>query len=344
MKTDIGSILKFMVRAGAMWLLPMSILIGLYVILDPMLVLRWHEDMMPEGFLPNKGNVTVKNFEHYNPEKHYDSFLVGSSITINLWIEEWKKYLPEDAVPYHFDTSRMTIEDTADVLDYIVENSDVKNILVVFPPEIMTWRPFISVPYILPPEIKSSSSSKIDSHYTLYNYWFKLHTLYGVLMTRLFKEEPAGKEFAAFSKDINYYDPIINEEIASEKNKLLDTYSSDFILSDPNWKYGLDGGDIHFIEPQIDDSQKIVYNRIFRTLEENGINYNIIMAPQRNREQINPADDAFLKTLFGDKYINLSYDQIYLSRNPYLWYDFIHYRPNAGRELLERIYNYNADE
>ena len=332
------SIGLFMLKAFLTWLIPMSLLIGVYVVFDPMLTLRWHEDMIPGGFLPNKGNVTVKQFDHYYPEKHYDSFIVGSSITINHWIEDWLEYIPEDSSPFHFDGSTLTIKKTAEFVDYIVENSDVKRILIILPPSVLHWEESDYLPFMIPSELKTTLSEKLNFQWEFFKSFYTWNYLQGYLIHNLFGAKATANSVFKISDDIVWYDPIINEERALIKDAKLEKEREQFIKDNPEWESLADNKEIKIFKPLMNEDLRDDFIKMRDKMDGKGVDYLIVVTPRSNREILGPSDDAELYEIYGKRYINLDYEQIKHSIIPYNWYDATHYRHNVGSELMKRIY------
>ena len=329
-----------MAKTLGMALIPFSLLVAIYVIFDPLLVLRWHEDMIPGGYLPNKGNVTAKQYEHFNPEMHYNSFIIGSSITINHWLDEWTTHLPDNAVPFHFDSSTMNVFQMNMVVDHLLENSDVKNILFVVPTYFFDWYDCASFPYMTAIEIQPSIIDRVKSHIRFFRNFYNQSFLSGALFEIL--EIKSGKDrHFTLERELTYYNPVYNEEVAAKKNIMLDSLNMNFNKENPDWEKSYDKLSNSFSHPKVQSYHTNILRDIVKKLEDNNVNYKFVVAPSRELPMpflMNPADDAKLYEIFGDNYINLGSELNFYIANPNLWYDAIHYRNPVAVEIHKRIY------
>ena len=124
--------LRFVLKASLLWVALSVPFVVLYLVFDPMRVLRWHDDMMPGGVVSNKGNITALQYLHNRDSIRYDSFVVGSSLSINFLIDDWLRFLPDGAAAYHFDSSAMDLEQLELSLKFLAENAGVRNLMIVW--------------------------------------------------------------------------------------------------------------------------------------------------------------------------------------------------------------------
>lgn len=322
-----------------MWGVPTLVLIALYVILDPMKVMRYHDDMMPDGFIPNKGNITVKYFEHYMPEYQYDSFLLGSSLTIHHWVDDWKDYLPVGARPFHFDSSGMTILQMRRALEYLTSHADVKNIFMVIPSFAVTWLDTNDVPWITPAEWEEPLSEKLYIHYQFFKKALDRKFINTYLCKVLIDDEPAGTGDFFWSHDVDYFKPEINEEKSLKTNLRLDKEAELFEKEFPGWEQRTDTIRIATYRPHLKDENIENLKAIAKILHDKQISYKFVVAPVHINEVINPVDDRILSDIFGDNYYNLSHELSYTTLNPSMWYDqALHYRQDVARQIMEVVY------
>lgn len=328
-----------MAKSFCVWMIPTAMMIGLYVAIDPMLMLRWHEDMMPEGFLPNKANVTIKNYDHYNPEMHYDSFIIGSSIGINHWVEDWKKYLPDNAVAYHFDMSMMTLEQIDKSLDYLLEHGDVRNVLLVCDIFLFGRGETNHFPFYTPSEMYDSPIEKLSYQAKMFRIWYSYEFLYNWIMGKAFSALTHGHGHTLWSREKDYLDARTNEARAVAKEESIDAEYARELISNGKIDTSIEVINPFFVEPAIGQENYGYLKSIEKKLEENNINYIVVTPAIRRLRSLNPADEGILMDIFGEKFIYLNFEMSEIASNKYLWFDNIHYRPKIGRKIMERIYN-----
>lgn len=135
------------VLLGLLALLPVLLLIGVYVVKDPFKVLTPYDGNAPSPtdtvqLTVNTGYVSVESFRFFEPERHYDSFIFGSSLSGYYRIQDWIKHLPEGASAFHFNASRETLHGILNKLNYLKKQGvTIKNALIVMEDEMLKRQP-----------------------------------------------------------------------------------------------------------------------------------------------------------------------------------------------------------
>ena len=92
---------------------PILLFIVLYVIADPFNIVNPitkdanGRDSVIVG--NNAGFTSIETYLLYNDQYHYDSFILGSSVSQNFKASYWKPYLESTASILHFDASSETL-------------------------------------------------------------------------------------------------------------------------------------------------------------------------------------------------------------------------------------------
>lgn len=334
------SVIGFILKSAVYWIIPMAVMVIFFITADPLRVLRWHSDFMEGGFLPNKGSVTVKQFNHQKMDKKYDSFIIGSSITINHWIDDWKEHLPAGANPYHFDFSEMSPENVARSLEYLSKQTEIKNVLYLLEPYVLERNDegFI-LPYSTPPDIHPNLFYRIYLTYRFFNSFYRQSVLSALISGYFFHTNPEGVFHIFWHKSIEYYNGNINEERALKEDSRLDSLYDISLSNNYGWENNHAEISGKFEPIRMNDDFKSYFDRIADVLNNYNINYYVVMAPSRLNRMITPSDEAYFYELFGDRFINLYFERETLSNNDYLWYTWDHYRPRIAKEIMNRIYN-----
>lgn len=329
---------RFILKTIICWLLPTAVLAAIYLAADPMLVLRWHEDMIPDGFIPNKGNVTVKQFEHNVADKKYDSFIIGTSVTIYYSVADWKKYLPDGASPYHFDSSAMSGGQMLKSVKYLSERATMKNVLFVS--EVTTLADDHEggeYVFATPPELEDNLLKGLATHFDFFCHWYSRGNLNGFVADRLLGTKAVGVNRYPADHRLAYVSDI-NEETMPRVDAMLDSLSKAFEKEHPGWPQSLSDSTYTVMPPVIGSRLAGNYREIARILEEKGTDYRFVLAPDRYRRRLNPADSALLTDIFGPHFVDVSRELEWLTCNPYLFYDNVHHRPEMAEIVLERVY------
>ncbi len=78
-------------------------------LLDPFKMHGFYDNYIYPSPTANKGMVSLRNFTRYDPVRHFDSFITGSSVSCNYLVEDWQRHIGTQSRPFHFDSSGQTI-------------------------------------------------------------------------------------------------------------------------------------------------------------------------------------------------------------------------------------------
>ena len=88
--------------------LPVTLLLCVYVILDPFKVLYAYPSYYTSGvpcYIPcNRDFVSTETFRRYYPTNRYDSFIFGNSRSIFYEVKDWQQHI-QSIHCFHFDAS-----------------------------------------------------------------------------------------------------------------------------------------------------------------------------------------------------------------------------------------------
>ena len=332
--------LRFVLKASLLWVALSVPFVVLYLVFDPMRVLRWHDDMMPGGVVSNKGNITALQYLHNRDSIRYDSFVVGSSLSINFLIDDWLRFLPDGAAAYHFDSSAMDLEQLELSLKFLAENAGVRNLMIVWDtkwdvgPSVFP-APRRALPFVTAPVIAPDGFQAAVSHWSLFSGWYSRAYLNG-WVCELVGARPKGHTIYPKYQGI-HYDPITNEETAPAKNDSLAALSDSFMLAHPR----LAGLKVPCLPmaPALTPSAKQTLARIAGVLGRMGADYRFVVVPNRKSMIPAAADDAFLRDLFGERYVLCQPALGYLTLNPYHYFDDYHFRPEMACKIMEYVHS-----
>ena len=86
--------------------------------------------------------VSTEAFRFFEPSRHFDSFIFGSSLSGYYRIKDWATHLPADASPFHFNASRETLHGILNKLNYLERcGVTVKHALIVMEDEMLKRMP-----------------------------------------------------------------------------------------------------------------------------------------------------------------------------------------------------------
>ena len=189
---------------------PFIFLLTIYFVKDPFIVLREYEDYdHPVLRRQHLGYITWHKFLKYNPEKHYDSFIMGASGSLAFTCDEWNKHIKASPIRMiSFDEGLYNTYARMKALDEI-KGQKIKNVLIVTDPKLLPIaEPQEDVYRVLGPNINGIS-------------WLKFHTM--------FIQSFLVPDF--FLPYLRYlftgYDNKGSEAIINHRKKTLEKYTND---------------------------------------------------------------------------------------------------------------------
>ncbi len=344
MKTN--SPLSFFCRSAVLWVAIFGLMAGIYFAVDPMSLFRWRKDIIPEFYCPNVGVVSVAEFEHFNPEKHFDSFLIGSSLAIYFSLDHWGKYLPDGASPFNFNLSAMDTRELMLSVEYLLRHAELRNVLIVWETQSFDWMDMADVPYRTPPQLEKDLSKSLDTHYRFFSSWYGRPFINGWLVKAKCGFRAKGDvKFPKFMQ-IENFSPERNEASQPVADSLRAALSDSFLLANPR----LADENVKYVystlsSDKIDPRQEACLMRTAAILDSLGTDYYFVLVPSNKNMVLSPHDDNVLRKAFGDRYILTHPDMTYAVRNPYNYYDDgYHMRTVFTDKIVDYVYGVRAPE
>lgn len=334
--------LSFLLNGALLWLAVSAAIAGMFYAIDPMRLFRWHEDSTPGGFCANRGVLTVAEFDHFNPERHYDSFIIGSSLAMYFESDYWQRYLPEGSVACHLDAWSLDTRELLQAVNYLAERAPMRNALIVWELDAFDWHLLDEIPYRTAPRIEDRFPSLLKSYWIFFTHWYSRDFLYGWIDTALLDAEPAGGAKS----------PVVDFRIDHERDGIIyddggrQALADSFRIANPRitdpavrsmMKY--------FREDKIDGYLEGLLRQTAARLKELGTDYYFVMMPKRSREIPSVRDDSLLRDIFGDRYVLTQPHLSYLPRNPYNYRkDRYHLLPAGTRQVVDYVYTRHVPE
>lgn len=334
------SITRFLMRTTVATI-PLLLLVATYMILDPFKIVNPPDPFFesPTSAQPgwNKGWVSVTAYDRGYKSNRYDSFIFGSSLAIAFRVEDWKKYLPENARPFHFESFSEHIYGIMKKMQYIENHGDtIRNALLVFDEGIFTRRPNKQLPYYTPPQLTGWYNYP-EFHYTYLKYFLNRDFLKSYIPFLVTGDAVNYSKEDIFSRQPFTYDKIANEENmdlieAQLKSNPDSFYQAVEIIEYPN--HGLTA-----CAPAINDTIASQLRQIAQILHRHGTDYRIVFGPNRKHEILSPEDTAILNSIFdtGKIYRYAALDTVIDDLHYY--YDNGHYRTMVCTGIIDGAYS-----
>lgn len=326
-------------------LLPVALYVALYVVLDPFgVVHRYNGISIAPGdtleHIPNKRYVAVEGYKFYDSTYHYDSFIFGSSISSNFTAAAWKKHLPANASVYHFSAGAETLTGIRDELKYLIDHgANVRHALLIMEEEMFS-RPkrYQEMPFVphydVSPEISRLHfhlmhfNAMRDPYMLLYHLWPTQSLVDRLLEDGKMAKIPSGR------------DEVINEDSSLGLDSV--------IINNPDKFYGELQWLVHMkpmpnaMPLSIGDEALHTLQEITALLQDNHIEYVVIVPPRFRREAMSPIDHAVLCDVMGEDHVNDFTGDSTLVHDLYTYYDGAHILTYRCDQLIDRSYNRNT--
>lgn len=165
--------MKRFVLLSLLALLPVLLVVAFYIIRDPFHVIKPYNGSISNSadtvqLTVNTGYFSTEAFKYFEPSRHYDSFILGSSLSGYYRIKDWVRHLPDGVSAFHFNASRETLHGIRNKLNYLVANGvAIKHVLIVMEDEMLKRQPIDQdVLFVQHPQTAPNVS------------WWEFHQLY----------------------------------------------------------------------------------------------------------------------------------------------------------------------
>ncbi len=326
-----------------LFLSPILLIVGTYVILDPFKVI-WHYDNYYANLrevIINRGYVSTQVFDNQNDTCHYDSFILGNSTSLAFHIKEWQQHIGTDTRCFHFDAMSGSVEGLLLKVKHIdKQKNQIKNALILIDHRMLERGNYQSHIYMQPPSLTHNQ-----------NFW-KFHWVHFVsfLNTKFFKAyidyrfngklKPYMKDILCPRDDIKYDGKTNEIEYVYREKRIADNiyYEPEFIQKLITGQHP-DSTDV----AHINGEKRKMFTEIANIFKRHHTRVKVVISPFWDQIRLNPTDLKCLQDIFGK-------ENVYNFSGPNKWnadyhnyYDNIHYRPQVATEILNIIYTEGSE-
>lgn len=326
--------------------LPVAVFIGIYIWLDPFRIIHTYEpyfsdaDPMHVGW--NKSFVSTDNFNrHYEKEK-YNSYIFGSSRSINYLASDWRRHLPDNASIYHFDASSETLTGILYKIKYIKSKGlNIENALIILDIELLPREEdhenhlFIQHPDLTP------EHDFLKFHMTFFNVFRQRAFLKALYDLKRYDFQEYMVATGILTLHNPSYDPITNEESYPATDSLIRVASEKYYTPERLSQFPKNTDEIP--TPAYLEAGGKPYDTLNRIKGELGNNcdYYIIVSPTIKLLRLNPSDLESLRKIFGSGRVFDFSGKNKISGDYHSYYDDkSHSRPEICKILIDSIYSH----
>ena len=322
-------------------LLPVALFVALYAVVDPFHVVRHYNgvSVAPGDSLeriPNKRYVAFEGFKHYNPERHFDSFIFGSSISSNFLAEAWKRHLPDSASVYHFTEGAQTLTGIRDELRYLTTHGiPVRHALFIIEEE-MLRRPkrYNEMPFIPHYEV-SPEVNRLQFHLLHFNAFRN----FDIMRFKLWPTPALADKLLEDGK-VTHVPCARVEAMNEDYSTVLDST----IANHPDAYYAqmpwlVDMKPLPNPMPlSINADAEEMLREIAAILQDYHIDYVVIVPPRFRSPELSAIDHAVLCEILGKDHVSDFSGDSTLVHDLHSYYDGIHILTPQCAGLIDRAY------
>lgn len=330
--------MKLLYKKIFLLMIPLIFILSIMLILDPFKIIFEYDDYYGESIVNvNREYVSTKLYQKYNNEYDYNSFIFGNSRSQAYKTVEWKKYLSNNARPFHFDGSGDTIYGIANKMRFIEKNNGkIENALII-----LDYKTMIGTKnrkgylFISPPELTNEPSYKyyyeflkplLDIKFSIGYIDYKLFNTYRFYMKNYFIST---KHFSSETQETGDLWYGHDKSIAYDE----DAY---YIELDKRGTFDL--GEILVMNKAITVEEEKLLKSISDILVKNNTNYKIIVSPLYNKIPLDENRVDILYKYFGKENVYDYSGLNEITENKYNYYESSHYRPKVANFIMKEIY------
>ena len=315
---------------------PFLLLIGLYVAADPFGIVRYHPRLYSDWALqPNRDFVSTELYLR-RPRGAYDSFIFGNSRSLAFLSEDWQRYLPATARPFHFDASGESLFGLWTKVRYIDRRGDtIRNAIFVIDSSVLANVQNDKL-HLFVKDYRISGESAVAFHWIAfraflskgYLWRYADYRIFGIIRSSM-KETFDDRVFTHLpeTNDLQF----TSAEIAIAKDSI--SFYRDSTRFRPHNLAAHDYG------AAIGTPQIAMLRDIRRVLDAHHSDYFFILSPLSDHRRMSPSDVAALRLIFGAQRVHDFTGLNALTRDIGHFYEASHFRPPVARAVLSEIYD-----
>lgn len=330
--------LKDIYNFGIIGFVILAILLAGYLVFDPFYVLKGYDDFSTKSTSGNKDYISTTNFlRNYSTEK-FDSYIFGSSRTIAFQHSEWRKHLPDSSSVFTYDAYSETIYGIYKKVKLIDSlGLKLKNVLIIVEKDETFMTETNSKGYLFIKHPVLSGESYCDFHWEFLKSYLTPKFLFCY-----YSHFILGKYFPFMLGVIEPFKskiiPTSNETKWIELDGMLAESETDYYKKMDYLLPSRDG--VQRTEPlaRITANQLKMLHEIKAIFIKHNTIYKFVISPLYNQVNFNKRDLNILNRIFGnDKVFDFSGIND-LTKPKTNYYEFSHYRPKVGEQIMNRIY------
>ena len=124
--------MRILIKKILIFILPLIVLFASFLMMDPFRIIKDYDTYDDTFVSLNRSFVCYKTYLNNKNTYNFDSFIFGSSLSLSFKLKEWAKYIPQEAIPFHFDGSGEGIYGIYHKLKFLDEcDAPINNSLII---------------------------------------------------------------------------------------------------------------------------------------------------------------------------------------------------------------------
>ncbi len=330
-----GTLKKFILRT-LLAALPVFIMVAFYIVRDPFHVVHPvvnnsdGRDSVIAG--NNAGFVSVETYLAHNNERHYDSFIFGSSMSQNFKARDWQKHIGSNASILHFDASSETLEGMINKMNFLNEHgTTIKNALIVIEEKMLRRHPVENDILYAQHPATAGMDKWFNFHCIFFNALRNTTMLKKTILNTIDKEKEQQK--SELNDEVADRIDIINENFYSIIDSLIEHDPGKFFT--PERLAARQHARLPAqIVPAITQEVEAQLLTIKKILDKNGTCFLILVPPCNYKQTLMEPDLWALKSVFGHDKVHDFSSAIGYVNNELLYYDLMGHLISAKCKVL----------
>ena len=321
-------------------LAPLLVPLIAYVIYDPFGVVHHYDRKNHDPkIVYNRDYISTETFLANYKKENYDSFILGNSRTLAFQSRDWKQYIEAKDV-FHFDASKESLYGIYKKIMFLDrEGVKLKNCLMILDEDTIQKCDNIEGHLCIKhPKVSQESTQAFQMEFL--RAFITPRFLIGYVDYKIHHRVRSAFSDPFLQSEIQY-DPITNDVFLVALEDEIQRTGSRYYESRKNVFYNRDHKEIKYTKTYIKSVQKKYFEDIKRIFEKYKTNYRIIISPAYDQKYFSRADLQYLENLFGKKYVSDFSGVNEITDSVYNYYEILHYRPVAGRQMLKKAYLQN---
>jgi hypothetical protein len=327
--------MKDFLRHITLFILPFILLLIVYVAVDPFM-LYWKYDNLSQYGSPkrcvNDAYRAIKCMDLYEDSIDYNSFIIGSSRSEFYYIDEWKRYIGEDAQCIHFGQSNDNLLGTYQRICYLDERYDeISNLLIIMDSEYLS-----DVSAHKGHLFRQPWQVTDENDLMAFNIEF-LRAFYSWdILKSFFSQQSLLENELPFE-----YNMIYNETYKVGAEQLIESNWNEYVrhIKDTFYQFYERNYTDSIADVAIHTEQYKLLKEIAEIMKRNHTVYRIVISPLYDQVQLNPNDLSVLHEIFGKENV-FDFSGVNEFTNEMTnYYETSHYRPKVCKEILRIIYD-----